>query len=483
MTTIQTRLGPIRGTRARGATAFLGIPYAAPPLGSLRWKAPAPAAAWTGTLDATTHPNRCPQPPYPEVLSGFDIPGDESEDCLYLNVHTPAADGARRPVMVWIHGGAYIQGSANEYDGTTLARENDVVVVAINYRLGVFGFLDLSRFGPEYAGSAARGFQDQTAALRWVRDNIAEYGGDPDNVTIWGESAGGGSVLALLGAPGAEGLFHKAIAMSPGEPMGPPPDNAGLLAAKLGGEPDALVARLGEMSDAELLQLQLESGFQSGAFVDGTVVVRGAPDALRARGRGGVPLIAGCTRDEGTYLAPVVDTFPGALELLAGAFALLIGNGDPTAYQAWVEKELPGATPLQRMERAWQDLFRSAVLRSAEAASREGAGGWVYNFDVPTDDPLGATHACDIAFTFNAFKDGNATITFHDGEDPGIRELADRWSQTLCAFARTGDPGAGALGAWPRYEPDTRACLVLERTPRIAQDPDGPELRAVYGMR
>jgi len=225
MTTIETKLGSITGSTERHATAFLGIPYAASPVGELRWMPAAAAPAWSGTFDGTLPPHRSLQPPYPEVLSGFSIPGEESEDCLYLNIYTPAVDGKRRPVMFWIHGGAYIQGAANEYDGTTLARENDVVVVAINYRLGIFGFFDLSRFGPDYAGSASLGFQDQIAALSWVRDNIADFGGDPDNVTIWGESAGGGSVLALLGAPSAEGLFHKAVAFSPGEVTGPAVDN------------------------------------------------------------------------------------------------------------------------------------------------------------------------------------------------------------------------------------------------------------------
>ena len=480
MTTIQARLGAIRGVHERGALSFRGVPYAAPPSGEMRWRAAAPAAEWTGTLDASRPANRCPQVPYAPVLATFEVFGEESEDCLSLNVHTPAADDARRPVLVWIHGGAYIQGASNEYDGTTLARENDVVIVTINYRLGILGFLDLSEFGSEYTGSAARGFEDQITALRWVRDNIADYGGDPENVTIWGESAGGGSVLALFGAPSAAGLFHKAIAMSPGEAAGPPPDNAKLLSTKLGIERSALLERLGAMSAAELVKLQIESGFVSGAFVDGAIVTRGAPQAIREQA--GVPLIAGCTRDEGTFLASLSDTFPGALEMLNGALAFQIGNGDPAAYLAWLDEHLAGASPLQRTERVWQDMFRSASLRAAEAASRSGVGGWIYNFEVPTDNPLGITHASDLAFTFNAFRDGTAMLTFHDGDDERNRELADRWSKTLCAFARTGDPNGAALGPWPRYEPETRQCLVLEHAPRIASDPDGPALRAAYGM-
>jgi para-nitrobenzyl esterase len=482
MSTIETKLGRISGRTERGATAFLGIPYAAAPVGELRWMPAVAAPAWSGTFDATLPPNRSLQPPYPEVLSGFSIPGEESEDCLYLNIYTPAIDGKKRPVMFWIHGGAYIQGAANEYDGTTLARENDVVVVAINYRLGIFGFFDLSRFGPEYAGSASLGFQDQIAALRWVREHIADYGGDPDSVTIWGESAGGGSVLALLGAPSAEGLFHRAVAFSPGEVTGPPVDNVTPLAARIGVEPHALLDRLRALSADELFAIQLEGAFMTTACLDGTIITRPAPEAIRARGSAGVPLIAGCTRDEGSFLAPVVDTAPGVLEVLTAVFAGSIGNGDPARYTTFLDELLPGATPLQRMERAWFDLFRSSALRAAQAATEAGVGGWVFNFDVPTENPLGAAHASDIPFTFNAFKDGVQTIAFHDGEDPAIRDLADAWSRTFGAFAHTGDPNGAGLPSWPRYAADARSCLVVGLPSRVVQDPDGAEPRAAYGL-
>lgn len=244
MTQITTRAGTLTGIEKSGTKTFYGIPYAAPPVGSLRWQPPQKISAWSGERDATAPGNRSIQIPYMEALAGMGAPGEESEDCLYLNIFAPDADNRPRPVMVWIHGGAYIQGSANEYDGGILAAENDVVIVAINYRLGIFGYMDLSPLGAEYEGSASLGFQDQIAALEWVRDNIADYGGDPENVTIFGESAGGGSVLALMGAPKAKGLFHKAIAFSPGDIIDGPQDNVAALSSNLDLEGEALLKHL-----------------------------------------------------------------------------------------------------------------------------------------------------------------------------------------------------------------------------------------------
>ena len=481
MTTIDTRLGAVKGIDTDGVSVFRGIPYAAPPIGDLRWQPPQTATPWDGPFDATQYGNRALQPPYPDVLDFGEIPGKLSEDCLYLNIFTPSADGQARPVMFWIHGGAYIQGSANEYDGSTLARDNDVVVVAINYRLGIFGFADLAALGADYAGSVSLGFQDQVQALSWVRDNISDYGGDPGNVTIWGESAGGGSVLALLGTPSADGLFHKAVAFSPGEVMGPSTDAVAPLAARMDVEGEELQARLLATAAEDLFALQLEGIVGASASVDGTIVTRPASVAIRERGDSGVPLIAGCTKDEGTLFAPVIDTGPGAVEALTSMFGLIIGNGDSTRYPSWLDRTMPDATPAQRMIQCWYDMFRASSLRTALAATEAGVGGWVYNFDVPTDHPLGTTHASDVPFTFNLFKTGGG-FGFHDASDPAIRDLAGAWSATFAAFARTGDPNGAGLPAWPRYDAGNRSCLVVDQAPHVVSDPDGEELLAVYGI-
>ena len=208
--------GRLRGTRAGGITRFAGVPFAKPPVGARRWRMPEAPELWAGVRDATRFGTVCPQAPTQlETLMGMRM-GEQGEDCLYLNVWTPGCDGARRPVMVWIHGGAFMIGAGSQsiYSGETLAAR-DAVIVTINYRLGAFGFVDLfDASGGALPATGAEGLADQILALHWVKQNIAEFGGDPENITVFGESAGGMSVGALLAAPAARGLFHKAIAQS-----------------------------------------------------------------------------------------------------------------------------------------------------------------------------------------------------------------------------------------------------------------------------
>jgi len=480
MTTIKTRLGPVTGIERKGIFVALGIPYAASPIGDRRWMPPQPANPWPEGLDATHFPNRSFQPPYPPALAGREIPGEFSEDCLYMNIYTPDADDKERPVMFWIHGGAYIQGSANEYDGTALALENDVVVVIINYRLGAFGFMDMSGFGHDYDGSAALGFQDQIAALGWVRDNIADYGGDPDSVTIFGESAGGGSVLALLVAPAARGLFHKAIGFSPGEVMGEPQDNIPALSEKMNAEGPALLETLRDLPADKLFDLQLEGTVNTGATVDGIVVTEQPSQGIINAGKDGVPLIVGCNRDEGSFMADVFP--PESREMATDMFATTIGNGDRTAYLAHLKELVPDGDSRERLVRAWYDLFRASVLRTAEASTAAGPGGWVYNFDVPGSTPMGTAHGSDVGFTFNMVNHAEGGfLGFHEPTELN-KEIANKWSKTFAAFARTGDPNGAGLPQWPRYNSSQRACLIVDADPRIVEDPDGEVLRAAYGM-
>ena len=355
--TVQTRLGEIRGIRKGGVLHFRGIRYAAPPVEERRFLPPLPSSPWTGTYDATAFPNRAMQPDM--AVLGEPV-GATSEDCLFLNIVTPAAEGAGRPVLFWIHGGGFVNGSANEYDGSVLAARGDVVVVTVNYRLGLFGFLDLSAFGDAFAGSASNGLRDQVLALEWVRDNIADYGGDPDNVTIFGESAGGHSVHALLAAPSADGLYHKAIAHSPGTANQPPPDVATPLVDALGCRPDQLVEKLRAMSADELLGVQGTVPGVGGG-VDGTVVTRSTDDAISARGERGVPLIAGTNRDEGKFFTALYAAFdPGFAPPNEGLARSITEGGDPSAYLAALKAAHPGADAIEIHERVWGDMFRKA---------------------------------------------------------------------------------------------------------------------------
>ena len=470
--TIDTRLGGVQGLRNDGVLSFRGLRYAEPPTGARRFLPPVAAAPWTGTRDATAFPDRCPQTGFPGGILGEAV-GETSEDCLFLTVVAPSAEGGHRPVLFWIHGGGFTLGSANEYDGSVLAAQGDVVVVTINYRLGLLGFYDLSPLGDELAGSASNGIRDQVLALEWVRDNIADYGGDPGNVTIFGESAGGHSVHALLATPSADGLYHKAIAHSPGTANRPPDDVVASLSAHLEVPPDALLARLRAMTTEQLLAVQgaVPGG---GGTVDGTVVTRSTNDAILERGDDGVPLIAGSNRDEGTLFTAMLP--PGMEPSNAGIARLVTGGGDPSEYIAAVQAALPDADTREVHERIWVDLFRMSAIDSTSRATAAGPGGWLYQFDLPATvqwqgREMGATHGSEIPFTFNRYAGPEqGPLALHDPADPVVRDLARRWSDTIIAFARTGDPNGAGLPHWPRYTTDTRETLVLDADSRIERD-------------
>jgi len=460
-------LGEITGIKQGEAHVFLGLPYAEPPVGDLRWQPPQRVQSPNGSFDASQFPNRCPQPPYPEILGNAPYPGELSEDCLYLNIYTPAPDNQIRPVMFWIHGGGYLVGSANDFDASALAVENDVVVVCINYRLGIFGYLNLEEFGTEYKGSANLGCQDQIAALRWVQENIAAFGGDPDNVTIFGESAGGGSVLALLAAPAAEGLFHKAIAQSPGPVTFPPSDGIAKLAAYLSVNREQVLQELRLMDSSRLAEAQLFAALVPASSVDGTVITRPTHVAVRDSVNASVPLILGTTRDEGTLLAPMM-VYEAALEELPRN---IVSSEDTAGYIKEVEST--HQTPVARMEQMVTDMFRSNVLRVAQESL---APAWVYRFDLPSTvegGTLGATHGSTTALTFNAYgADLEMLCKFHDQEDPIVLALSRTWSALLSRFARCGNPNGSPLPDWQPYESTSRVCLMVDQNTRIESDPD-----------
>ena len=472
--TLASRLGEIVGKRQGEVLHFLGVRYAEPPVGERRFLPPVAAAPWSDTRDATHLPNRCIQPAFDETRD--ESARGTSEDCLFLNIVTPSVEGPPRPVLVWIHGGGFALGSANEYDSSMLAAQGDVVVVTINYRLGLLGFLDLSPLGEEFAGSASNGFRDQILALEWVRDNIADYGGDPGNVTIFGGSAGGHSVHALLAAPSADGLFHKAIAHSPGTVNTPPDDLLTPLAAELGLEGDALLAHLRAMSAEAFLAAQGAVGTGVGGM-DGTVVTRSTNDAILERGARGVPLIAGTNRDEGTLFSVGFDPAThGASERRIARF--VTAGADPAPYLNALTATYPDAEPKEIHERIWGDMFRKAAIDSTERATAAGPGGWLYRFDLPASAQwqgldLGMPHGAEIPFTFNRFNSAHpGGVMFHDPNDPVVRDLAQRWSDTIIAFARTGDPNGAGLPYWPRYGDGNRHTLVLDEAPRVEVDLD-----------
>lgn len=485
MTEIVIEQGTLRGFANHGVTSYLGIPYAKAPEGERRWMPPQKAGGWEGVLDATIPARRSWQMQFPSMLDERMNKGPMSEDMLLLNVHTPGADNGRRPVMVYIHGGGYSVGSAEDFDLAPFASRHDVVTVGINYRLGIFGFLDLSRFGEEYAGSVCLGFQDQIMALEWVRDNIAAFGGDPDNVTISGVSAGGGSVLALMGAPAACGLFHKGAAFSPGEIGRVGNDQFDKAAAAVGMEERQFFEHLKSLSGEALFGVQTTHGLTGGAMMDPALVTHAIEDAIE-EGINPVPFIVGTCINEGTLMTAAIDEteLPGIDESVA-RLAHTIGAGEAKRYEAFLEWKCGSdSSAKDRMTRYWYDYFRSPAVRSVEAAAKAGLDAWLFSFEVPTDHPLGPTHACDLSFAYTLFDDE----IFNDGEYVGFHQknaentaICYQWSDAIAKFMRTGDPAGETIPRWPRYDLANRSSVAMRDTPVVISDYDGIEARKAYG--
>jgi len=480
MATRTTAHGNIEGVERAGVEQYRGIRYGEAPVAERRFREPVAARSWhdgwDGTLDATTFRNRAMQPPMSAVFGGAG-PGDNDEDCLFLNVFRPVGDGDDLPVLCWIHGGSYTTGSANDYNASIIAAQGDVVVVAINYRLGAFGFLDVSPFDASYAGSAANGIRDQILALEWIRDNIADFGGDPGDVTIIGESAGAGSVLGIMAAPAADGLYQRAVANSPG---GINVATGGSWAERIAdalGSDGAHLDRLLAASAQELLDAQISLQF-AGGTIDGTVVTRHPVDAIRERGAAGVPLVVGTNLDEGTLFTLPVRNQPEVLAATTRSLATQVTrDGDVESYLTALSERFPADDAYARANRVWVDLFRRTAVEAAAAATDAGPGGWLYRLDLPTTlggDALGATHSADVTLTFNWLASERPMgYSLYDREDPTAIDLAQRWSDTILAFARTSDPNGAGLPPWRRYSEDDRACLVLDTAIEVQDDPDG----------
>jgi para-nitrobenzyl esterase len=493
--TVETPSGCLAGARKGAIASFKGIPFAKPPIGPLRWRLPEPAEPWTGIRDATRFAPTCPQAPTQvEALMGATV-GEQSEDCLYLNVWTPGCDDARRPVMVWIHGGAFVLGAGSHgiYNGKHLAGR-DVVVVTINYRLGAFGFLALSpATGGRAPGTGAEGLADQILALDWVRRNIAAFGGDPANVTIFGESAGGMSVATLLASPPARGLFHKAIAQSGAAHIGHDGDRAARVAhaflEEMGLSPDdglkAVEAPYSAIIAAQVALLAKTNAGKDtrklGALpfqpaVDGALIPARPIGPLREGEGRGVPLLTGTTREEWKLFTAAdprlrlmsAKSFAERVERLAGAAA-------PAMLDAYDD-----GSPFERFNALMTDkTFAVPAARLAEAQSRV-APVYAYRFDWRSSflgGLMGSCHALDIGFTFGTHVQRLAGAFFGTGAaaETLARDMMDAWAQ----FARSGDPSTPASGSWPRYEPATRPTMIFgDGAPHVVHAPNEARLRS-----
>ena len=501
--TVATRYGKVEGRQEAGVQIFRGIPFAKPPVGELRFRAPEPPAPWSGVRSALEFGSSAPQPSMTLPLPGMDV-GPMDEDCLTLNVYTPAADAARRPVLVWIHGGGFVIGSSCQpiYDGRPLSRRGDVVVVTVNYRLGPLGFLYLSELCPDLEDAIGNaGLRDQVAALEWVRDNIDRFGGDPLNVTVFGESAGGMSVGTLLGMPSARGLFSRAIPQSGAAHNVHTRDTATQVAEhfldELGVPAGDAARTLRELPPARLLDTHNQTVLKLGTtlgllpfqpMVDDDSLPRPPLEAVRAGDAAPVALLTGTTRDE-WKLFGMLD--PGIAKLdEAGMRARLAHQvADPEALIEAYRGTRPGgaaATPPEIFFAIETDrVFRIPAIRLAEAQSAHQPATFMYRFDWATSSmggALGACHAVELPFVFGLVDrpEGNLFV----GGGPGAMPLSERVMGAWLAFAREGDPSHAGLpdGRWPAYRPDERGTMILGRECACELDPQSSERRAWQGI-
>ena len=497
---VATQSGRVAGFRRGGIAAFKGIPYAASTAGAARFLPPGPVEPWTGVRSSRAYGPVCPQPPrtgwgndQEAFLMRWDD-GQPGEDCLRLNLWTAGPDSRRRPVMVWLHGGGYTAGSGQElpaYDGESLARRGDVVLVSVNHRLGPLGFLDLSFAGPEFTQSANVGMLDLVASLQWVRDNIAAFGGDPGNVTIFGQSGGGSKVTTLMTMPSAAGLFHKAIVQSGSLKLSETAEDSGRLARIVLSEFGLSASNARSLQEAPAAELIARSNLavakaEAGGgppgppgvgrsrplgwspSVDGRVLPEvpfgdNAP-AISAH----VPMIIGSTKDE--WGLNYARDQAGMTEVqLADGLTPLFGPRTGAIIAAF-RATYPGLTPAQMMGTIVSAPMRNNVLEQVAVKHRQG-GAPVFTYWFRWETPvLGgmprAFHCSDLPHCFaNAERCDTTT-----GNTPEAQEVSERMSGAWINFARTGNPSQTGL-VWPPYDPATIPTMVFDTRSRVENDP------------
>ena len=492
---VNTRPGKVRGSVADGVHTFKGIPYAAPPFGANRLRPPQTVAPWSGVQEALTYGPKAPQPPYPPpvdvLLTESAVPG---EDCLNLNIWSPDLGSAGQPVMVWIPGGMFAYhgtGASPWYDGSRFARDG-IVCVTINYRVGADGFLYLGE------GNANRGLLDQVAALEWVWENIAAFGGDPGNVTIFGESAGAMSVGMLLAMPRAEGLFRRAIAQSGAahhvisvatarrvgerlaEKLGVEATQEAIAAvpvdrllhaqaeleADLGSHPDP--ERWGEEVSVSMMPWQ--------PVVDGDVIPAPPRDRIAAGAGAGSDLMVGTNTDEHRlFLVPggVIDQVTAkALTGAVAAYGLPV-EATLAAYRA-AHRVASAGDLLAAIQTDW--FWRIPAIRLADAHVKSPAATYMYEFawrSPQFNGLLGACHALEIAFVFDTLGNGTEPLL---GTNPP-QQLADTMHNAWVAFATSGDSG------WPKYDLSRRATMRFDTKSEVMDDPRSAERVLWEGVR
>lgn len=486
--TVEIATGRIRGYLDNGVITFKGIPYGED-TAPRRFMAPLAARPWTGVKDCLALGPRAPQPAQgASSLANPQLMTPHSEDCLKLNVWTPALDGRKRPVMVWIHGGGYTSSSANTLlnDGVRLSRKGDVVVVTLNHRLNAFGFLYLADLGGErFADSGNTGMLDLILALQWVRDNIARFGGDPSNVMLFGQSGGGAKASVLMAMPAARGLFHKVWTMSGQQVTVTPPEMATANARQVLQAANLTADQVATLPMEDLIRLSGRSPYY-GPVLDVRNIPRHPfePDATPLSRH--IPLVMGNTREETTTLIGPGDpsTFDLSWEQLPGKItqhiAQYIGAYKPEDIVAMYRRLYPSYSPSDvffaatSAGRSWRAQFVQADRRAAQPPGSAPTYIYQYDWQSPADGgKWRAGHMADIPMIFDNVAYGVGTT----GGGAEAQRMADLVSSAAIAFARTGNPNTRGLPKWPAYDLANRATMIFDLPPRIQNDPRGEERR------
>ncbi len=490
--------GRIRGIANGAVKVFKGIPYGASTAGANRFQPPKPPAPWSGIRDTQTYGDKSPQEPTAGIMEEEIVSLDHSpmsEDCLRLNVWTAGLkDGGKRPVMVWFHGGGFTQGSGGDvrYDGTHLAARHGVVLVTVNHRLNAFGFLYLGTVGGgEYADSGNAGILDCVAALKWVHDNIENFGGDPGNVTVFGQSGGGSKVTTLMAMPEAKGLLHRAIAESGLALKAVTPEEADAVTRKLMAAlnitPDR-VAALQQIPYQRILDAMRTLGPGGGRFgpvLDGRSLVSGnGPfDPVAPSQSADVPLMLGSTLTEVTFFNTTpLDPIDDAVLHADVKRNLRVDDEETAKVIALYKRDHPQASNVRLYQLIATDnwLTANVALVAERKAALGRAPAYVYHFEKPTpvrDGKLGVPHTLEIPYVFDNLDVPTATLVTGSGADR--QALADKMSGAWTNFAKSGDPNATGLPHWRPYSPADRAVMIFNDTCRLAVDPMRDERLAI----
>jgi para-nitrobenzyl esterase len=496
---VATTYGKIRGISQDGVKAFKGIPYGASTAGANRFMPPQPPAPWSDVRDATQFGNRAPQTDATGFMEEEVVALDrrtQSEDCLRLNIWTAGTDGKKRPVMLWCHGGGFTGGSgANvRYDGAELAKKHGVVLVTVNHRLNALGFLYLAKLGGEkYADSGNVGMLDIVAALNWVKDNIAAFGGDPGNVTIFGQSGGGSKVTTAMAMPQAVGRFHKVIAQSGVSLKAITPDEGTEIATKimaqLGLQPNQvdqlqqipfqkIIAALGPMGPAG----------RFGPILDGRNLKsgNGAFDPVAPSLSASVPMILGSTLTEITFLnSTPLDPIDDAALRTNVKRGLKVDDAETEKLIALYKKDFPAADNVRLFQLIATDnwLTANVALVAERKAALGAASAYVYHFEKPTPvhgGKLGVPHTLEVSYVFDNLDGPTDDIITGTGKDR--YPLADKMSRSWTNFAKTGNPNVSGLPDWRPYSAKDRAVMVFDDQCKLVVDPHAEARKAIADL-